>query len=238
MKKIEIELILPQGALFYQNINLFIYKQYINFLYKLNCFVVDQKCCSCPLSKECYYYHCTGENFKYYPNILIENPIFTQAIFQKEEVLKISFFIIGEDIKHMNYIKLFFQSYLNQKIQGYFFYLKNINMIDCNQKNISLNHMMISSCIKTTDFIDEYNQMINYYNKHYLTQYNNLSNCMIDIKNIKHSQQEGIQFKTKKIVPRGFTYHISFNEDINIPLDILYIGIGHFNFIGGGELET
>ena len=124
MKKIEIELILPQGALFYQNINLFIYKQYINFLYKLNCFVVDQKCCSCPLSKECYYYHCTGENFKYYPNILIENPIFTQAIFQKEEVLKISFFIIGEDIKHMNYINLFFQSYLNQKIQGYFFYLK------------------------------------------------------------------------------------------------------------------
>jgi len=204
----------------------------------LNCFAVDQKCCSCPLSKECYYYHCTGENFKYYPNILIENPIFTQAIFQKEEVLKISFFIIGEDIKHMNYIKLFFQSYLNQKIQGYFFYLKNINMIDCNQKNISLNHIMISSCIKTTHFTDEYNQMINYYNKHYLTQYNNLSNYMVDIKNIKHSQQEGIQFKTKKIVPRGFTYHISFNEDINIPLDILYIGIGHFNFIGGGELET
>ena len=92
MKKIEIELILPQGALFYQNINLFIYKQYINFLYKLNCFVVDQKCCSCPLSKECYYYHCTGENFKYYPNILIENSIFTQAIFQKEGILKISFF--------------------------------------------------------------------------------------------------------------------------------------------------
>ncbi len=56
MKKIKIELILPQGALFYQNINLFIYKQYINFLYKLNCFAVDQKCCSCPLSKECYYY--------------------------------------------------------------------------------------------------------------------------------------------------------------------------------------
>ena len=114
MKKIEIELILPQGALFYQNINLFIYKQYINFLYKLNCFVVDQKCCSCPLSKECYYYHCTGENFKYYPNILIENSIFTQAIFQKEGILKISFFIIGEDTKHINYLKLFFQSYLNQ----------------------------------------------------------------------------------------------------------------------------
>ena len=207
MKKIEIELILPQGALFYQNINLFIYKQYINFLYKLNCFVVDQKCCSCPLSKECYYYHCTGENFKYYPNILIENPIF------KEHLAKF-------------------------QVPKYFFYLKNINMIDCNQKNISLNHIMISSCIKTTHFTDEYNQMINYYNKHYLAQYNNLSNYMVDIKNIKHSQQEGIQFKTKKIVPRGFTYQISFNEDINIPLDILYIGIGHFNFIGGGELET
>ena len=80
--------------------------------------------------------------------------------------------------------------------------------------------------------------MINYYNKRYLTQYNNLSNCMIDIKNIKHSQQEGIQFKTKKIVPRGFTYQILFNENINIPLDILYIGIGNFNFIGGGKLET
>ena len=238
MKKIEIELVLPQGALFYHNINLFIYKQYINFLYKLNCFAVDQKCFSCPFSKECYYYHCTGENFKYYPNILIENPIFTQAIFQKEGILKISFFIIGEDTKHINYLKLFFQSYLNQKIQGYFFYLKNINMIDCNQKNISLNHIMISSCIKTTHFTDEYNQMINYYNKRYLTQYNNLSNCMIDIKNIKHSQQEGIQFKTKKIVPRGFTYQILFNENINIPLDILYIGIGNFNFIGGGELET
>ena len=141
-----------RSTFFIKNINLFIYKQYINFLYKLNCFVVDQKCCSCPLSKECYYYHCTGENFKYYPNILIETLFFTQAIFQKEEVLKISFFIIGEDIKHMNYINLFFQSYLNQKIQGYFFYLKNINMIDCNQKNISLNHIMISSCIKTTHF--------------------------------------------------------------------------------------
>ena len=90
----------------------------------------------------------------------------------------------------------------------------------------------------TMPFTDEYNQMINYYNKRYLTQYNNLSNCMIDIKNIKHSQQEGIQFKTKKIVPRGFTYQILFNENINIPLDILYIGIGNFNFIGGGELET
>ena len=95
-----------------------------------------------------------------------------------------------------------------------------------------------ASCESKITFIDEYNQMINYYNKRYLTQYNNLSNCMIDIKNIKHSQQEGIQFKTKKIVPRGFTYQILFNENINIPLDILYIGIGNFNFIGGGELET
>jgi len=92
MKKIEIELILPQGALFYQNINLFIYKQYINFLYKLNCFVVDQKCCSCPLSKECYYYHCTGENFKYYPNILIENYFYTSYFSKRRNIKNIIFY--------------------------------------------------------------------------------------------------------------------------------------------------
>ena len=236
--RVDIELTFPQGAHFYQNINIFTYKQYINFLYKLNCFAVNQKCCSCPLSKDCRYYHCTGENFKYYPNILIKNNLFTQSIFQNEESTKLSFFIIGDSSNHINYIKLFFQSYLNQKIAGNFYYLKNINIKTVEQNYKKINHIMISSCIKSTNFINELNNMICYYNKQYLTNYKIVTSYDINIKNVKHSQLENIQLKTKKIIPNGYTYQIKFKEDIDIPTDFIEIGIGNYNFIGGGTIET
>lgn len=236
--KVDIEIIFPQGAHFYQNINVFVYKQYINFLYKLNCFAVDQKCCSCPLSKECRYYRCTGENFKYYPNILIKNNLFAKSIFQNEESTKLSFFIIGNSRDHINYIKLFFHSYLNQKIAGNFYYLKNINIKTINQEYKTINQAVISSCIKTTNFISDLNKMINYYNNHYVTNYKILEDCDIEIKNVKHSQLESINFKTKRIIPKGYTFQIYFKSKIDIPVDFIEIGVGIYNFVGGGTIEV
>ena len=55
---------------------------------------------------------------------------------------------------------------------------------------------------------------------------------------MKHSQLENIQLKTKRIVPKGYTYQIKFKEDIDIPTDFIEIGIGNYNFIGGGTIET
>lgn len=238
LTKIEIELSFPTGAHFYQNINNFIYKQYINYLYKLNCFASNQKCCSCPFNKECHYYHLTGNNFKYYPNIIINNNIFSKSIFHNEECVSITFYIIGKNDLHINYLKLFFESYLNQRLAGNFFYLKNFKISNIENKSIITNKIVLYSSIKSLDFIEEYNEMINYYNSNYDTNYNLLTNHNYNIKMKKNSKLDVIQFKTKTVKPIGYTYKCELDDCISISSDFMLIGIGNYNFIGGGNIEN
>lgn len=238
LTKVDIQVIFPQGAHFYQNVNVYLYKSFINFIYKLSCFIVDTKCNDCSFKEGCQYYHCTGKNFTQYPGIVVNNPIFIKSIYQNEEVLSLNFYFIGNNDKYIEYIKIFFQSYLNQKIMGNYFYLKDIKITKVESLASQMNMFFIDSVIKTQDFLKEYNQMIKYYNNLYDTSYDDIKNNDVIINRVKKGTLMPIQFKTKKVIPQGYTYHVMMKEDVTLSSDILLVGVGHYNFIGGGHIEN
>ena len=181
--------------------------------------------------------HCTGENFNKYPGILIHNPLFPKSIYTENENITFEFYLIGENKQYLDYIKLFFESYLEQCLNRNYYYLKDIIVSNTNSDNRGVRHMQLKSCVESTQILDVYNQMIEYYNKNY--------NCDFDIiqsdyqiHHQKHISFGIISLKTKHVKLAGYIYDVYFEESINISQCFFEIGIGKFNYIGGGYIEN
>lgn len=237
MTKVSVELTFPLGAHFYQNIYLSIYRQLIHFIHRLNCIAPSNKCYDCPLSQSCRYYHCTGNNFKDYPGILIHNPIFPKSIYVKEENLLIEFYLIGEMDQYQDYINLFFESYLNQSLNQNVFYLKRINVSHVDSKIVNIEHLKLTTLVESTDILDVYNQMVNHYNKHYGCYFAPIQGAY-QITFQKKVSFDDFSLKTKRIHPKGYVYRVDFENPVAINQAFFETGIGKYNFIGGGYIAN
>lgn len=237
--KIEIELTFPQGAHFYQNVNLLVYKKLMQFIYELNCLNRNCKCNECFMAKKCRYFHCTGENFRFYPGIIIHNDLFVKSIYQKEENLCFQFYLMGDIEKYANYIVLFFQSYLQQQLAHSLFYVKRISQEVFNDEYIPVRHLKLVTMIEDIHFLDVYNEMINYYNKNYHCCLDSLGfSNQCHFNNHKYVQLDTYMLKTKKIYRKGHLIDIQFDDEVYIYQPFIDIGIGKLNFIGGGYFEN
>lgn len=227
-----------QGAHFYQNVEMLIYRQFINFLYKINCIACNQKCNFCPLGKSCRYYWCNGSNFSGYPGIFIRNNIFTKTIFRQGENLELLFYFIGDNIRYRQYVNIFFSQYLNENICKQYFHLNTIELDNQENEDIYLDSLTFKTLIEDDNFIDAYNNMLTYYNDNYHTQFEKLEK--IDYKCFKHKaiSLNTVHLKTKNIFLKGKIYTVKFSKPIKIPGCIKEIGIGKYNFLGGGIFET
>ena len=85
IKKVEVLISFPMGAKFRENLDLSIYRKLMNFIYDLSCFNFMTKCNECSQCKECRYYLMTGENFRFYPGILVKSDMFGKSHFGKNE---------------------------------------------------------------------------------------------------------------------------------------------------------
>lgn len=238
VNKVSVVLSLPNGAHFYNNINLIVYKKLIEFIYKMNCLSPRETCFSCPLSSTCRYYHYTGENFKYYPAILISNDIFVKRIYQSKECISFDFYLVGDAVYLFQYIKVFFEDYLHQKIGGSLFYVKDIYTDPLEEQMISIKHLKINTIIINENFIDLYNDTVLYYNRKYNTEFQLMESCSYRISNLKHIHLNSLELKTKRINMSGVIYTVSFSEDVQISTLIQKIGVGYYNMIGGGCFEN
>lgn len=225
----------PLGAHFHQNIEDYVYRQILNMIHKLSCIHIDGKCNQCHLCDKCQYYKITGENFRGYPGITIKKDIFKKQIFRENEECDFEFYLIGDCKVFQSYIEVFFEDYLKHYLCGFYFQIKSIENKKINNHKILKSHFHIVSVVENDTFQNIYNNMFNYYNNKYQCRYSLLNND-IDIKQIKFSKMNQIIFKTKRIFPQGIIGKINCNEELN---EIIFlIGIGKYNFIGGGQIEN
>lgn len=236
MTKIEVLISFPNGARFYSNLDLLIYKILTNFVYELNCVNRIEKCKDCSIKNGCNYYKLTGENFRMYPGLLIRTQAFNKNYFVKGEEKIFTFYLIGDSKIFMDYIKLLFESKLRQEIVGQFFYLKGIRISVIDENFVSAKYINVASIIETENFNLSYNNMIEYYNLTYNTNYSLIdgegkNDGVIEI------NLNAFSVKTRKIEPHGYLYKVSFVDNIKFSSALFEIGIGKYNYIGGGQVE-
>ena len=98
-----------------ENLDLSIYRKLMNFIYDLSCFNSMTKCNECSQCKECRYYLMTGENFRFYPGILVKSDMFGKSHFRKNEQKRFEFYFIGNNKSYSDYVYLLFSN-LNQSL--------------------------------------------------------------------------------------------------------------------------
>lgn len=207
----------------------------MNFIHQLACINKDCKCNECPLSQNCQYYHITGENFQHYPGLCITNPLFSKSLYRENEDLFINFYLIGNCENYGAYIELFFQDYLKHHFVGFAFQIKVLEKKTIECQTMNRKTLQLGSLVEEGNIKDVYNTMMHYYNQHYDTNFDLIE---------KNSYEKGVpsSYKpiflgTKRIIPRGMLYHeITLNESWNDL--VMYVGLGKFNYIGGGRIET
>ena len=158
IKKVEVLISFPMGAKFRENLDLSIYRKLMNFIYDLSCFNSMTKCNECSQCRECRYYLMTGENFRFYPGILVKSDIFGKSHFGKNEQKRFEFYFIGNNKSYSDYVDLLFSN-LNQSLFGNFFYLIKITKTDLNSNNMNCDKLVFSTPLEGKNVSEVYNKM-------------------------------------------------------------------------------
>lgn len=234
IQKVEVLISFPMGARFRDNLDISLYRELVRFIHDLSCFNANTKCNACPICNECRYYAITGENFKFYPGILVHNNMFEKKNFKRNEQKKFEFYFIGNNKSFSEYVDLLFSKF-NQNLYGNFFYLKYIEKSILDPKNRELQQVQFSTCIESLNFSDVYNQMVTYYNEKYKTEYDLISNGLM-LENHRFLEELPVFLKTKKLFVKGYVG--SLYNPVMINQNFLEVGIGKFNCVGGGHIEN
>ena len=233
IKCVQVLLTFPLGAEFRDNVNLILYTKLVRFIKDLVCFNSQTKCKECEYCLQCRYYSIFGENFTGYPGILIENDLFEKKSYSKGEQKIWNFYFVGNTSVYLKYIEVFMDS-LNQKLAGNFFYMNSIS-----EKNIDIKYPIPGSAykiqfpIESVNFADSYNRMVAYYNQNYGCNYKIIEN-EICLTNSKKIVLPDLYLGTRKIRIKGYVGDVLIPDDID--RELLSIGIGRYNFIGGGKV--
>lgn len=234
LSKIAINISFPLGAFFHQHIVDLTYKQFLRMLQQITCININGKCKECPLQKDCQYYHITGENFSEYPGVIFVRDDFAENIFHNGDEYKFEIYFVGDSDKYIDYVEIFFKDHLQFKLAGFDFLIKSINHIVIDNFYKKVAEANVVTVIETTDFIASYNNMVNYYNKQYNCSYAMIRN-ILSINNIKTINAGRVKFRTKSINKNGYVYHICLDEELSV--NLLTLGIGKYNYMGGGKIE-
>lgn len=232
--KIEVCLSFPLGAYFHQNVTLYIYKTFLKMVKKLSC-TNNGKCCDCLFSSNCQYFNITGQNFKYYPGVIFDQEMIENNIFRENDELKLNIYFIGNCSRYNDYLNIFFKEYLDYTLAGHAFLIKSINNSIVYDELQKFHSLKIRSLIETLDFQTSYNNMVTYYNKYYCCNYE-LINNLTELINVKKINNNFINFETRKVFLKGYTYEIITNNYFS--MNLLLLGIGKYNFLGGGKIAN
>ena len=171
--KVEVLISFPLGAVCNTNIDLYVYKKLLSLLKNTLCYSKQLKCNECLFNNNCLFYKYTGENFKFYPAILMNIDNFYKTKFINSEEKKFNFYFIGESANYKKFIDLLFEEYMKNKIFDSLYTIKQIKYSVIENNNIDVKEVSIFSIIETLDVKESFISMINYYNNNYLTAFVN-----------------------------------------------------------------
>lgn len=234
LNKMEVTVTFPLGAVFHQDIVEGTYKQFLKMVKKLSCIQIDSKCNACLLCDNCQYYSITGKNFEGYPGVIFKKKQLQEDVFAKFEDYTYEIYLIGNCDIYCDYIEIFFKEYLRYRIFGIDFLIKKIDNIQLRNKYMDIKTLFVMSVIETTDFIEAYNNMIHYYNSEYECHYQPIRSIH-SISRIKRIDEGKTSLNTKSIRKKGYIYELNLCEELST--HFLMIGVGKYNYLGGGILE-
>lgn len=235
IKKVDVIVSFPQGAYFDEHISMKIYQSLLNFIKNISCICSDVRCIDCEEKNMCKYYMISGSNYCFYPGITMDIDLFEKRQYCYNEQKKFSFFLIGNQERFADYISLFFDN-MQQMMFGNFFYLKEIKMEVLKKVFIQCNQLGVKSPILNHSFIDEYNFMVQYYNEKYETHFLEIM-AHEKAENVKLVSIQPLKIKTHKSNHNGIVGTFIFSESILLDKRLLSIGIGKYNYFGGGRVE-
>lgn len=235
IKKVDVFVSFPQGAVFTTNVSTYLYMIFMNFVKTVSCICPDEKCITCTDKEICRYNSLSGQNFSNYPGIILKQPIFEKKEYRKNEQKKFTFYMVGNQEKYAEYILLFFEQ-LHQQMQHQFFYLKETKSSYVQDGEVVCSSLRIKTPIAKPKFIHEYNEMVQNYNKMYETEFECI-HADETWMNMKEVQLIPFKVKTTRKYGKGYIGMVSFSHCITLNKNLVELGIGCFNYQGGGEIE-
>lgn len=231
----EVKIKFPIGASFNRDLDTIVYFKLMKFIKSLSCFTINQKCKDCLEKKDCRYYKITGENFSGYPSFIIEMDKFSSRQLKSAEEHIFKFFLIGNARIYSDFISLFFEQ--RNILSGFPYQLISIEDKELESRLFPTREFTVQTLMESKDFICNYNKMTTYYNENYdtdfkLLQTDQCSNNLLFIK-------EPVLFTgTKKVQPKGFIGSMKFEDPLLLDSSLMEIGIGKWNYLGGGKIES
>lgn len=224
----------PLGATFYTSLEIEIYKKFLYFLKSLSCFNQRDRCQECPYGQDCKYYFLTGENFQRYPAVFLHINRFSKQRFTPNDELQLKFYWIGKSAEYIQFADVFFQT-LNQQLWKHPFYIHSRSQKKLNNEPMIFNHIKVKSVIETADLKNSMQEMLAYYNQQYET---NFKGKLAEFKKIRSKPiyEGSFALRTRKITMKGIIGEFESQESNALPASILEIGIGKWNFLGGGKI--
>lgn len=233
IKRVKVVITFPLGARFASNLNIDVYRSLISFIKDLMCFNSASKCKDCIKKNQCKYYQLTGENFTNYPGVLIHNNIFEKRYYKNGQQKEFTFYFIGNNDIYVDYIEIYFNQYLKQNLFHNAFYLNSIQTKKVTEEEIENVRCTCLTPIEVIDFNNSYNEMISYYNQTYNTGFTLLEGSN-PLTNIREVSWDVIRLKSRNIFVKGYIGHVNIDKMNN---QFLQIGVGKYNYIGGGQIE-
>jgi len=204
-----------------------LYRKLMRKIKKLTCLRSDHTCRHCPLQDQCIYYALSGENFKFYPAIMIKRNLVEQTKYSFRSSFRVELFLLGNKA-FKGYIESFFED------------LTNIdrNPVTARQNRAATlepNLLKEKTCRLMTPFKDtDLKGQLHYYMEKYSCHFE-LSNPSI-VKNMRRVYDQA-RYRLDDTVIRinGVLGDIFFDS---LDARLLEIGIGQTNYLGGGSLHA
>ncbi|WP_289683392.1 hypothetical protein [Faecalibaculum rodentium] len=223
----------PAGAVFHENPSLMLYRDIMNYIRKLSCFNADKKCRDCPESGFCKYHQVSGGNFVWSPSLLVRSSVFYHQVAGPGEVMDFNFFFIGSGISFLPFIELFFQSHSH--LHGIPMILKGFERTSMDETPLSAKGIRILTPVESADISSVLQEMVTCWNDKYQADISLSVTARNRLENPVRVSMPGFRSGGREIRPKGYAGQV---KELELPAFALETGIGKWNFMGGGRLET
>lgn len=216
----------PLGANFSLDPKFIFIKQIYTSIKKITCQNINCKCKECSKKEKCIYYLLSGEDFIGYPSILINRNFVEKKQVNKNEVIKLNFYLIGVATEYAGFITNYFD--LTSTIFGNYFQNFLVERIYLDESKTIDGNIKLSNPLQN---VLEINEMVEYYNNKYMTKYHHPKVEIVGDNNIIINDYTKYNINHHFFKYSGIKYLLNVN---NFSRTLLDTGVGKLSFMGGG----
>jgi hypothetical protein len=204
-----------------------LYQKLMREIKRLTCLRSERVCRNCPLKAQCIYDKLSGENFHFFPAIIIKRNIAEPMKYSSRSKFQIELFLLG-NAAFRGYIESFFEHL--KEINKQYVMVQNVGKEILESQRLEDRKYRIMTPFKETDISTQL--------AYYLDRYK----CRFEPTTINHIQKKRKVYD--KTSYRLDNRHIRINGVLgdvvfeSIDALLVEIGIGQTNFIGGGTLHA